>query len=115
MPNRPRRPCNHPGCKQLTNTGYCEQHQPKPWADKQDLRRFKGRHLQRERDRLFDQHPLCMECEKAGVVRASTQRDHIIPLAEGGLDIPENTQALCDDCHKLKSQAEAQRGRWGGR
>lgn len=28
MPKRPPRPCKHPGCPQLSHTGYCEEHAP---------------------------------------------------------------------------------------
>lgn len=37
--------------------------------------------------------------------------DHVIPLAEGGPDTDENTQAACSPCHKAKSRREAIRGR----
>lgn len=63
------------------------------------------------RARLFARCPLCVECTRLGLARAATQRDHIIPLAEGGLDDETNEQALCEACHDAKSQLEAQRGR----
>lgn len=40
----------------------------------------------------------------------ATTVDHIIPLAEGGIDEDENLRAACDACHDPKSLAEAQRG-----
>jgi 5-methylcytosine-specific restriction protein A len=61
---------------------------------------------------LFQRCPLCEECKRQGRVTAATQRDHIVPLAEGGADDETNEQALCDDCHKVKSLAESGRGRW---
>jgi 5-methylcytosine-specific restriction protein A len=63
------------------------------------------------RAELLARDPLCAECRKAGRVRPATQRDHIVPLEEGGADDVSNTQGLCDECHAAKSQAEAQRGR----
>jgi 5-methylcytosine-specific restriction enzyme A len=60
---------------------------------------------------LFKADPLCAECKRNGLVRLATQRDHIIPLAEGGLDQESNTQGLCYDCHEGKSLAESLRGR----
>ena len=115
MAFKPKHPCNHPGCHKLTTERFCEDHKQKPWAKNSELkRRFKGRHLQRERKRLFEEHPLCVECLKRGLARAATRRDHIIPLAEGGEDTRENTQALCDECHDRKSRAEAIRGRGYG-
>ena len=64
------------------------------------------------REELFQREPLCANSYKHGP-RLATQRDHKIPLAEGGLDELSNTQGLCDDCHAEKSAAEARRGRGG--
>ncbi|WP_229416883.1 HNH endonuclease [Massilia eburnea] len=61
---------------------------------------------------LFQRSPLCAECKRQGRVTAATQRDHIIPLAEGGADDETNEQALCDLCHDAKSATESKRGRW---
>lgn len=40
--------------------------------------------------------------------------DHIVPKAEGGNDDPENLQAICKRCHKLKTEMESKRARAGG-
>ena len=40
----------------------------------------------------------------------ATIRDHIVPLAEGGRDTDDNTQALCEACSDTKTAAESQRG-----
>jgi 5-methylcytosine-specific restriction protein A len=63
------------------------------------------------RAKLFARQPLCVICRAEGRAKTVTQRDHVIPLAEGGLDDETNEQALCDDCHEAKSLAEAKRGR----
>lgn len=68
--------------------------------------RIRGRKLQRERERLFRRQPLCVMCEAKGLIRAATQRDHIIPLCKGGTDAPDNIQALCDDCHAAKTRID---------
>ncbi|WP_236698300.1 HNH endonuclease [Xylophilus sp. Leaf220] len=52
-----------------------------------------------------------MHCDALGLVALATQRDHVIPLAEGGRDDETNEQGLCDACHEAKSLAEAIRGR----
>lgn len=62
------------------------------------------------REALFRKDPLCAECKRNGLVTLATQRDHIVSLAEGGLDEEGNTQGLCDDCHEAKSEAERLRG-----
>lgn len=63
------------------------------------------------RKALFEREPLCAECLKHGRVTVATQRDHIVPLAEGGKDDDLNVQGLCAPCHDEKSQAESVRGR----
>jgi len=83
----------------------------KAWQGNNAAKRtFTGRKLQRERDRLFAADPLCAECGKHGRVAVATIRDHIVPLAFGGRDVPENTQGLCGPCHDAKSMAEAAEG-----
>lgn len=74
-------------------------------------RKLLGRALQRERQRLFAEHPLCKECESHDRVVAAVIRDHIRPLAEGGEDVRSNTQGLCQACSDAKTKVEAQRGR----
>src|SRR5262245_34859980 len=80
-----------------------------PWA-RTSSPRIRGYALQQLRHRLFDEQPLCVHCYMVGRVEPATIRDHIVPLAEGGLDLEANTQALCAACHDRKSAAEAKRG-----
>ncbi|MGZ9027364.1 MAG: HNH endonuclease [Telluria sp.] len=63
------------------------------------------------RAKLFTRHPLCVLCLADGLAVAATERDHVIPLAEGGPDDETNEQALCEPCHAEKSRVEATRGR----
>ena len=49
----------------------------------------------------------CVECESTD----NLELDHIIPVCEGGADVWCNFQWLCRDCHKIKTQMEAQRAR----
>lgn len=82
-------------------------HKREAWVKKPTAaKRITGRPLQRLRAELFSANPLCVECSKHGRVTLATQRDHIKSLEEGGQDVPENTQGLCDDCHDAKSLAE---------
>lgn len=112
MPFKPLTPCAQPGCRNLTHGGRCEAHKRKAWeGNKESKRMMKGRTLQGERDWLFSEFPLCVECLKVGRDTPSVIRDHIIPLAEGGEDTAGNTQALCEECHDRKSKEEARRGR----
>ena len=107
MPSVPKKQCNHSGCKHLQP---CPIHPKKAWTHNKPVERMRGRVLQRERERLFNEQPLCAICQ----VRATMKRDHIVPLAEGGTDDADNTQGLCSACHKRKTQQEARRGKRGG-
>ncbi|HYG05331.1 MAG TPA: HNH endonuclease signature motif containing protein [Stenotrophomonas sp.] len=71
-----------------------------------------GRPWRRLRDSILqrDQH-LCQPCKAQGRYTEATQVDHIVPQAEGGTDDRVNLQAICDDCHKRKTEAEALRAR----
>ena len=109
MPSAPPKPCSHPGCGVLVRdgTGRCPKHPRADWRKKVDApKRMTGRKLQAAREALFRENPLCVECEKHGRVRLAVVRDHTVSLGEGGLDVPENTQGLCDPCHDEKSLGE---------
>lgn len=111
-PQASKKPCTYPLCPSLTTGGRCEQHKRPAWEGNNASKRvFKGRSLQRERDRLFSANPLCVECERMGRVSVAVIRDHVMPLGEGGEDVRENTQGLCKACSDKKSQQEARRGR----
>lgn len=111
------KPCGHPGCPALVfDGGWCVKHRPAAWSVKRPAptKRITGRKLQRMRESLFARNPLCVECLKLGRVTEATQRDHIIPLFDGGADDESNEQGLCEACHDAKSKAERLRARLGG-
>ncbi len=114
MPSFPSRPCTYAGCGRLVNDGTsrCEQHPHKAWARTATPapQRPSGRANQRLRRELFEREPLCVECKRRGRVSLATQRDHIVPLAEGGQDVAENVQGLCNECHMAKTLTESMRG-----
>ena len=56
---------------------------------------------------------LCQPCLRAGRIRAANIVDHIVPKAQGGSDDPTNLEAICANCHRLKTQVEANRSRAG--
>lgn len=53
---------------------------------------------------------LCQVCHEANRIKAATEVDHIVPKSAGGSDSPQNLQAICKECHQLKTHREA-RGR----
>jgi 5-methylcytosine-specific restriction enzyme A len=114
MPHAAPKPCSQPGCGVLVRDGTsrCSKHQREAWAKKPTAtKRITGRKLQAIRATLFMRQPLCVTCEVQGLVVLATQRDHIVPLMDGGADDDTNTQGLCHACHEAKSLAEALRAR----
>lgn len=53
-----------------------------------------------------DMH-LCQPCLTTGRPTLATEVDHVTPKAKGGTDDDENLQAICHDCHVVKTEAEA--------
>ncbi len=120
MPATPPKPCSHPGCGVLVRDGSsrCAKHPKAQWAKPVTAtKRVTGRKLQALRAELFARQPLCVLCQAQGKVTLASQRDHIIPLAEGGADDAANVQGLCEPCHASKSESERTRGvarAWAG-
>jgi 5-methylcytosine-specific restriction protein A len=69
-------------------------------------KRMLGRKFQTRRERLMMQQPLCVECDKQGVVTVGTELDHIVPLWDGGIDHESNLQNLCHRHHADKTARE---------
>jgi 5-methylcytosine-specific restriction protein A len=113
MPFAAKKPCGQIGCRVLVERGqrYCSEHERPAWQKTKPVKRITGRRLQAMRARLFARDPLCVECRALGVSRPATQRDHIIPLAEGGADDESNEQGLCNEHHEAKTERESVRGR----
>ena len=111
MPWAPKRPCRHPGCKELCDKGvYCKRHTKE---EAQTYDRFRGTATQRgydsrwvkARKAFLARNPLCAYCEKAGRLVPATVVDHIIPhRGDKALfwDV-SNWQPLCKMCHDKKT------------
>lgn len=105
MPKMPRRPCGFPGCPNLTDGRFCEEHA------KQENRRYEryqrdpatkrryGRAWQRIRDRYAAAHPLCEMCFEEGRVTLMDEVHHILPVRRGGTHDQSNLMSLCRSCH----------------
>lgn len=85
----------------------------KPWHHAKQSRHERGYGSQwvktRERIKARDLG-LCQPCRKLGRVTPMTEVDHVTPKAQGGTEDDGNLQAICSDCHKTKTQAEAAHG-----
>jgi len=115
MPWKPLRPCNHPGCPNLSGQAYCEAHREvvKTEAARLYDRTGRDREMQgfynspawRKLSNLkLQQSPVCEECFKRGRITKAVIADHIVPAREyrdRRLDI-ENLQSLCRGCHNRK-------------
>ncbi|CRM71346.1 HNH endonuclease [Pseudomonas sp. 25 E 4] len=123
MPPRPKKPCTAQGCNVLTrNPRYCDDH-----ADIGKSAEAKRRERQREtsaqrgysykwqqaRKAYLAKHPLCVECERQGLVVAATDLDHVV-AHKGDKAVfwdSSNWQPLCHPCHSRKTASED--GGWG--
>lgn len=76
---------------------------PKHWRSPGRIGSRAGQNL---RQRRLAIHPLCVECQKIGIIRPTDEIDHIKPLAMGGTDTDDNVQGLCFQHHAEKTAAE---------
>ncbi|WP_316150448.1 HNH endonuclease signature motif containing protein [Cupriavidus sp. BIC8F] len=51
-------------------------------------------------------NPLCVECQRLGVVSPATEVDHVVALVHGGADDLTNRQGLCADHHAEKTRRD---------
>ena len=58
-----------------------------------------------ERIKFNKEHPNCNKCQ-CKLNRKSMHIDHILPLAAGSDNEPDNLQALCKKCHFVKTKEE---------
>ena len=56
---------------------------------------------------------LCTPCKRKGLITSATEVDHIQPKGLGGTDDEDNLQAICHQCHKIKTRQDVRtmRGR----
>ncbi len=119
VPRKPKRPCSFPGCPNLTEGRFCEEHQrmENRRYEKYDrdpaVRRRYGRAWKRIRDRYASRHPFCEECQRKGRLCPVEEVHHKVPLSEGGTHEVSNLVSLCKECH---ARIHAERGdRWHNR
>ncbi|MCI2205152.1 MAG: HNH endonuclease [Oscillospiraceae bacterium] len=105
MPRKPKRPCSYPGCPNLTDGQYCEEHQRlaaqqyNKYTRSPDTNKKYGRAWKRIRDRYAAAHPLCERCQKEGRLTPVEEVHHILPVSQGGDHRESNLMSLCQSCH----------------
>ena len=105
MPRKPLRPCSHPGCPNLCDGQFCEQHRTEErrkydkYERSADVNRKYGRAWKRIRDRYAAEHPLCEMCLKEGRLTPVQEVHHILPVSKGGTHARDNLMSLCQSCH----------------
>lgn len=111
MPNKPKKPCKHPGCPSLTDGSYCEDHGKLHTGDRPGASRRGYDSRWRKAKKIFlDSHPLCVHCMKDGKLTKAVAVDHVIPH-RGDQNLfwdQGNWQALCIKCHNRKTRMEDQ-------
>lgn len=120
MPTRPPTRCGDPRCREFaTNRGRCDEHQPTPWAGRDDKAARYGMSSGRWRAlkaRVSTRDNGC--CYRCGADPDDTPDedepfvlDHKVPISEGGSPSDlDNLGLLCGPCDTEKSAAEALRG-----
>ncbi|GHU52884.1 HNH endonuclease [Clostridia bacterium] len=105
MPRKPKHPCGHQGCPELTDDYYCEKHRKESIKeynrfrrDPQTVKRYGGA-WRKIRARVLQANPLCNECKQHGRFVLATEVHHIKPLSAGGTHDYENLMSLCHSCH----------------
>nr|WP_081327456.1 HNH endonuclease signature motif containing protein [Paenibacillus polymyxa] len=109
MPRRILRPCNHPGCNQLVEKGYCDKHRKQRDQRRGSATQRGYDHNWRQARLIFLQrNPLCIRCYEKGRLTPVTVVDHITPH-KGDPELfwdKKNWQPLCETCHNIKTATE---------
>lgn len=128
MPARIAKLCRRRGCRELTRepSGYCQAHEGDTIGWRKTHRQVSAAERgydaawRRLRDWVMRRdNGLCQPCLRAGRVTAATEVDHIIGKAEAkrmgwtraDADAHDNLQAICRECHKVKTAQDSRKGR----
>ena len=120
MARKPLRPCHKVGCPNLTRTKYCKEHEHLEAENKRERDKFydmykrdkkaqafyNSKAWERLRNhRMILDHGLCQHCLKKKRIVQADVVDHIIPIkVRWDLRLSlDNTQALCNACHAVKT------------
>ncbi|WP_425585929.1 HNH endonuclease [Streptomyces thioluteus] len=107
---RARQTCFRSGCpRPAVKAGACLEHAPKrvdprkPWSNtsRRNQARSAGWNSLRLRILRRDSYT-CYRCGSS----SASEVDHIVPVAFGGTDDPQNLSAICRTCHREKTNTE---------
>lgn len=101
-----------PNLPKSIRPAWIPESKPKPFQRPDDNSFYHTTAWRNLRRMHLNEYPLCVECEKKGIIRVGNIVDHITPILEGGeaLD-PANLQTLCKQCHAVKTAKESHRNR----
>jgi 5-methylcytosine-specific restriction protein A len=113
MPHKPKKPCAYPGCPNLTDGYYCDDHKSKGNFEYNHYRRDPntnkryGNEWRKIRMRYIKSHPLCELCLEEKRYTPAALVHHKRPLGDGGDNREENLMSVCVSCHaKLHAELE---------
>ena len=101
------RPCNHPGCNQLTNNTYCDIHTKAKRQEQESRRESSSKRgydflWKKVRNKYISTHPLCERCESNNITTLATLVHHIKRIRDGGDRLRyDNLMSLCVKCHDI--------------
>ena len=116
----PKTPCRAIGCPALVNRadkGFCDKHANhrygwhKRQQGKTTTERGYGQTWRKLRQQVMERDGyLYQVCKRQGKLTEAQAVDHVINKAQGGTDELTNLQAICHQCHKIKTQSESHIG-----
>jgi 5-methylcytosine-specific restriction enzyme A len=118
MPTKALTLCRYPGCANLVQSGYCDDHKGETasgWVRDEVVQRlYNSVKWKRIRRLQLSREPWCAACLAQGNYTEATDVDHIEPHG-GDLDkfFTGKLQSLCHSCHSTKTASEVN-GRRGG-
>lgn len=105
MPRKPKQPCAYPGCPNLSDGRYCEQHRKmveknyEQYSRDPAVHKKYGRAWKRIRDSYVKTHPFCERCFEQGILVPADEVHHKVPISQGSTHDRSNLMSLCKSCH----------------
>ena len=105
MPRKPKQPCAYPGCPNLSDGRYCEEHRKlveknyEQYSRDPEVHKKYGRAWKRIRDSYVKTHPFCERCFEQGILVPVEEVHHKVPISQGGTHDRSNLMSLCKSCH----------------